>query len=196
MSVDYYRDDDDFGDLFGALPNQLSADEARWLDVFKKTRGDKAAADAATGYPFLTKQPSQRLEYEIREYREFHRTDPLERVRRIVDETADIAFVDIRELFDDAGNLLPVYKLPKHVAAAVASVDVVTSNGGAAVLKYKFHPKLTALESLAKKENLYKDNNKIEAEIKTEEVGDSSRDLARRLAFVLRNGLEQPNSQE
>ena len=43
-------------------------------------------------------------------------------------EVAAIAYQDIRELFDDEGNLLPMKDWPEHVSAAVASVEVMKRN--------------------------------------------------------------------
>lgn len=69
-----------------------------------------------------------------------------------------IAFQDIRELFDEAGNLLPVKTLPDHVAPMVAGVEVMRQrakvSGETAVIedlhKVKVVDPVRALEMLAK----------------------------------------------
>lgn len=47
-------------------------------------------------------------------------------VERIVEELRRIGVSDLRALFDEAGNLRPINTLPDHVAAAIASVEVVS----------------------------------------------------------------------
>lgn len=72
-------------------------------------------------------------------------------------ELARIAYVDVRRLFDENGDLLPVHKLDDDTAAAISSIKVETQyrgKGDAAVpvtvLNYKFAPKMDALGLLAK----------------------------------------------
>lgn len=43
---------------------------------------------------------------------------------RVLEELAYIAFFDIRKLFDDEGNLIPISKLDEQTARAIAAVDV------------------------------------------------------------------------
>jgi hypothetical protein len=43
-------------------------------------------------------------------------------------EVASVAYQDIRELFDEEGNLLPVKSWPAHVAASIATVEVMKRN--------------------------------------------------------------------
>lgn len=58
----------------------------------------------------------------------------LERLADLIDpdralrEAARLAYSDVRQLFDAEGNLLPVHQLPDHIAAAVASIEVVKKN--------------------------------------------------------------------
>lgn len=47
---------------------------------------------------------------------------------RALREAARLAYSDIRELFDAQGNMLPVKQWPDHLAAAIASVEVVKKN--------------------------------------------------------------------
>lgn len=46
---------------------------------------------------------------------------------KVLTEIGKLAFADIRKLFDDQGRLLPVHMLPEEVAAAISSIEVVTS---------------------------------------------------------------------
>lgn len=47
---------------------------------------------------------------------------------RVLREAGRLAYSDIRELFDENGNFLPIKKWPDDVARAVASVEVVKKN--------------------------------------------------------------------
>jgi phage terminase small subunit len=44
---------------------------------------------------------------------------------RVLQEAACLAFLDIRQLYDDQGNLLPLSQWPDDVAAAVAGIESV-----------------------------------------------------------------------
>lgn len=71
---------------------------------------------------------------------------------RVVFETAQLAFSDVRKLFDDNGAMLPVKKWPDGIAAAVASIEVHEIGGGdnpmIVVKKIKFWDKGAALDKL------------------------------------------------
>lgn len=45
---------------------------------------------------------------------------------RVMRELANLAFSDVRRLYDERGNLLPVHKLDDEAAAAVAGIEVET----------------------------------------------------------------------
>lgn len=47
---------------------------------------------------------------------------------RVLREAGRLAYSDIRELFDDKGNFLPVKQWPDDIARAVSSVEVVKKN--------------------------------------------------------------------
>jgi len=51
----------------------------------------------------------------------------------ILRELGKIAFQDIRKLYDEEGNLLPVHLLDDDIAAAVAGIDIVEMAGGAEI---------------------------------------------------------------
>lgn len=50
---------------------------------------------------------------------------------RILREAARLACSDVRDLFDDRGNLLPIKQWPDHMAAAVGGVEVIVKNAEA-----------------------------------------------------------------
>lgn len=80
---------------------------------------------------------------------------------RVIREYMKIAFADIRKCFDEAGNLLPVSKMSEEAAAALASVDVVSHQGGEflQISKIKLNSKVAALDSLARHLGLFKADN-------------------------------------
>jgi phage terminase small subunit len=45
-------------------------------------------------------------------------------VEEVINGLKKIAFVDIRQAFDDKGDLLPIHEIPDDVAAAIGGVDV------------------------------------------------------------------------
>lgn len=75
---------------------------------------------------------------------------------RVLEEYRRLAFQDVRALFDESGNLLPVHKLPADVAASIASVEVIkrnlTSGDGSVdvIHKVKTWDKGKALDSLSR----------------------------------------------
>ena len=47
---------------------------------------------------------------------------------RVLREAGRLAYSDIRQLFDDQGNFLPIKQWPDDIARAVSSVEVVKKN--------------------------------------------------------------------
>jgi phage terminase small subunit len=85
---------------------------------------------------------------------------------KVLQEIASIAFSDVRQWFNQAGQLLPIDALPDRVAAAVASVDVKRkkiAHGHEVIVTeecligVKAWDKLKALEILAKRFGLVKE---------------------------------------
>lgn len=81
---------------------------------------------------------------------------------RVLAEYGKVAFSDVRALFDEAGNMLPIRDLPDDVAASIASVEVnkrnLTAGDGQVdlVLKVRRYDKVKALDSLANYHGLLK----------------------------------------
>lgn len=104
----------------------------------------------------------------------------------VMAELGRVAMSDIRDLYDDKGNIVPVHALPDSIASAVASVEVNEANGTALqVRKIRMHSKMDALKTLlgqmapARVEITGKDGAPL---IPTE-------DTARRLAFILQSAV-------
>jgi phage terminase small subunit len=90
---------------------------------------------------------------------------------RVLKEIGRLAFADIRSVFDESGQLLPVHMLPPEVAASIASIEVVTSKvpGGEPVdvehtAKIKFWDKRGSLELLGRHLKMFTD--KVEVEVR------------------------------
>jgi phage terminase small subunit len=49
---------------------------------------------------------------------------------RVLGELARMAYVNVQDLFDESGNLLPIKQLPEDVARAILSVEVTEAAGG------------------------------------------------------------------
>ena len=90
----------------------------------------------------------------------------------ILTEFAKCAFINLSDLFDENGNLLPIKELPREVSAAIASIEVLRKKNEDGeyndVVKIKLNDKLVALEKLGKNQGLFKEI--FEGNIKTEGV--------------------------
>lgn len=82
----------------------------------------------------------------------------------VLQQYAAIAFFDIRRLYDENQNLIPLHELPDEVAMAIESFQVKETYDGdirtAATVKVKLHSKLDALNDLAKHLGLFEKDNK------------------------------------
>ena len=90
-------------------------------------------------------------------------------VERIVREAAAVAFSDLRELYDDKGQLLPVHLWPAGVAESIAGVEVEELFEGRGderehvgrLKKIKRWDKVRALELLARYKGMFVDQVKL-----------------------------------
>ncbi len=87
--------------------------------------------------------------------------------QRVMEELATISFANVKDIFDDQGDVYATHMLPDHVAAAIQAIEVEKRvdltgprgpkteddpNGGGeqtVTTKYKFHNKIEALKVLA-----------------------------------------------
>jgi phage terminase small subunit len=76
---------------------------------------------------------------------------------RVLEELRRLAFVDIRQFFDDRGNLRPVKDWTPEQGSALAGLEVIIKNAAAGdgvtdtVHKFKLWDKTRALEMLCKR---------------------------------------------
>lgn len=145
----------------------------------------------------------KRIQARISELRDMAAQRAVISKSRILEEMAKVAFFDIRKLYDAKGNLLPVANLDDETAAALNGMEVnFTKNKDGTMLaegvaKVKMADKLKALDNLGKEFGLFRE--KIEHTgkdgkdlIPQQEYSDT--DVARRVAFLLTQGLrEQAN---
>ena len=76
---------------------------------------------------------------------------------RTLNEIACISYIDPAELYDEDNNLLPIRQLPRHVRAAIASIEHDKDTGRAT--KVKLWDKPAALEKAMKHHGLYEKDN-------------------------------------
>lgn len=114
----------------------------------------------------------------------------------VLEELARVAFLDIRKLYDEAGNLRPLNALDDDTAAAIAGVEVVEAAGNELIKtkKIKLHDKLAALNTLQKHftPDRLEVTGKDGAPLVAPEV--SANELARRVAFLLAKAPSAPGA--
>ena len=84
-------------------------------------------------------------------------------VERTLKEVARLAYADVRNLYDSAGNLIPVHQLDDDTAATVASIEVEEEFSGKGesraltghLRKVKTHDKRAALDMAMKYHGMY-----------------------------------------
>ncbi len=102
-------------------------------------------------------------------------------IERVLAELARIGFSDVRQFFNEGGQLRPIQDLEDDVARAVSSIEVVVKPGGIeTVHKVKMWDKLGALEKLAKHLGMFSG-----AQPPGEGDGLTDVELAQRLAGIL-----------
>ena len=75
----------------------------------------------------------------------------------IVDELRKIAFLDLRQLYDGAGNLKNIHELDDDTAHALMAFDVVQAGETGLVTKITANNKMKALELLGKHRKMFID---------------------------------------
>lgn len=113
---------------------------------------------------------------------------------RVLQELSRLAFFDIRKLVDNTGKPKALAELDDDTAAAIVGLDVVQfgnkDSGIGDVLKFKLADKKGALDLAMRHLGLLKD--KVELTGKDgESLNESPNQLARRVAFILAQGMKQ-----
>lgn len=94
---------------------------------------------------------------------------------RVLNELALIGFQDIRKIYDEEGNLLPIHELSDEAAAFIAGVEVQELAGGAEIggksgikhiamqtKKVKLHDKRAALTDMGKHLGLFPNKTELD----------------------------------
>lgn len=68
---------------------------------------------------------------------------------RLLQQLAETGFADIRDLYDDNGQILPPHLLPDRIARCITSVDVMVDRDGNHYYKYRLNPKDRSLALMA-----------------------------------------------
>ena len=79
-------------------------------------------------------------------------------VEEIIQHVRDIAFADLRDAYDDNGNLKPINEMPTSIAKAIVGVDVTEDREGS-ITKIKLADRYKWIELLAKKYGVIKDKS-------------------------------------
>lgn len=78
-------------------------------------------------------------------------------------ELAHTAFFDLRQLFDDNGDMLPIHKLDKEATRGLAHFDVIQMGDRGQIVKLVPNNKLKALELLGKHFKMFTDKVEVES---------------------------------
>lgn len=123
---------------------------------------------------------------------------------RVIEEIAAIAFSDLGEFFTDDGQLKSLKDIPKPARAALQGLDVEELFEGSGesrrssgyVRKVRTHSKIEALKLLGQHLKLFVERHEHSGPnggpIETKEL--SAEDRARRVAFLLAQGLREASS--
>ena len=113
---------------------------------------------------------------------------------RVLKEIARLAFLDIREAFNENGQLLPITEMPENVARAIAGLEYESIGKGEESIgrtaKIRLIDKKGSLELLGKHLKLFTD--KVEHTGKDgESLIPNDMDVARRVAYILTEQEEE-----
>lgn len=191
MSNDFFDDwDDEFKSAEGRR-TKLTYKERLYINELVTT-GNKSLACERAG--FDTPPNNRLVNEELEKLRNYYAYSIEDQTEKVINELAKVAFFNPQALFDSQGRPVPINELDSHAAACLAGIKVQTLGSNkefAEVTEYKFVDKMKGLDALAKRLNLFKDNNKQEVNLGGEvEVKDTAdNEKLRRIAFVLSSAL-------
>jgi hypothetical protein len=106
---------------------------------------------------------------------------------KILREVARIAFLDIRNAFDDQGNLKPIKELPDDVAAAIEAFEEVVHKDGRKGKRVKFASKTKMLELLGKQFQMFKESVEVHGNVTIEDLINESFKIPSQIPETNRN---------
>jgi phage terminase small subunit len=81
----------------------------------------------------------------------------------IYDELAKLVTSNVKDLYDEQGNLKPIHELPDEVAATISSLEM--GDKGSGIRKLKTHSKLEALSLASKLLGLVQETQNAQASV-------------------------------
>ena len=162
----------------------------KYIELGCATKAYYAAYDAKGSKPITANRRAKdlldnsKIAARVRELQAIHQKKHEVTVDRVVKEFARLAFLDIRKVFDEEGNLRPIHEMDDDTAAAIAGIEVeVRRVGGepdeemegqphggalrrqhgttARLHKIKLSDKKGALDSLARHLGMFVDKTEI-----------------------------------
>lgn len=95
-------------------------------------------------------------------------------VERTTRKLAEIAYGDIRELYDEDGSLLPLHRMTEEARTMLAGLDVETSDGPGRVRTVTHKPKMAdrvrALELVGRYQKLFTDRVEHDGRVTLEQL--------------------------
>lgn len=88
----------------------------------------------------------------------------------VIGQLHRIANIDIRDAFDEHGNLLSVQNLPESVAKAIASIDVSTNEAGDIMKKVRFVDKSQMLALSGRRQRMFVDKVEVTGQMTLEQA--------------------------
>jgi len=175
-------------------PKPISAKGQKYVDEYMVDMNASRAARAA-GYTNSTIPREYAVTVEIERRRKADARKLKITENRNLKEYARIAYFDPRKMFKEDGTAKDIHELDDDMAACIAGFDYTEEGADKnfrRTFKYKFIPKMPALESLSKVLGLFPSEKhevtgKGGGPIEMAEM--SLHDKGRRLAFVLNSAL-------
>lgn len=150
---------------------KLSAQQERFVDEYLKDL-DAVEAFKRAGYKSVSRLSTERRTWDL-----LHNIDVIfaiqqkraaieQRTRisqdRVRVELGRIAFLDPRNLFDEAGHFIDITKLPAEVAAAISSISISKrGDRDETITRIRLCSKVEALDKLCRHLGMYEDKLRI-----------------------------------
>jgi len=193
---------EDYEDLIGTLPVPYSDPEG--LTLRQRTFVEEYAvspvlkhAALATGFTlpeasFLLSDP--KIASAVARSKKARVDRMMITLENVTREYARIAFQDPRMYFDRSGRVIPIHELSDDAAAALAGFELTETEVNGAIktrsYKYKFQPKLPALEGLGKALGMFTERIELTGKDGADLIPQlSDNERARRVAFILQQEL-------
>jgi len=88
----------------------------------------------------------------------------------IVGQIHRLANVDVRQLYDDSGNLLPVHKLPDAIAKGISSIDMTENERGEVTKKIRFVDRGQMLSLGGRRQRMFVDKVEMTGQMSLEQA--------------------------